>query len=510
MIPMKTKIKAKYIIAYHHNDHSILRDAELVYEADTIVFVGFDYPFPVDHVIDAGNAILSPGFIDLNALGDIDHELVHNEHPNPKNLLWSQAYYQAGPREFLTPEEEAFKSLYAYTQLIRNGITTAMPITSVFYKQWAETYEELEAAAHHAGRLGLRMYMGPSYQSSIRVVKPDLSVETVWREDLGEAGLERAVKFIKNFDGAYDGLIRGMLAPERIENQTPELLQKARRYSDEFECPIRLHAAQGSYEFFEIQRLHQKTPIQYLHDLGFLGPRVSIPHMIYIDSYKKTGLGKQTRDLEIIRETQTTAIHCPFVIAMHSEFMETFSRYKRAGVQLALGTDTFPPDIIMNIRMGSYISRILEGTWEDCTFADYYRAATLGGARALNREDLGRLAPGAKADMIVIDMSGFHIGPQDDPIRTLMVSGSGLDIRTSIINGKVVMQDRQIPGIDLETLQAQGQAYYEKLRQSYVERATSKLPEEEFFPPSFPTFASGSAKDFDNTFSAQPPFEKKS
>ncbi len=492
---MKTKIKAKYLIGYQNHDHVILHDAEIVFEADTIIFVGFDYPLPVDQVIDASDAMVSPGFIDLNALGDIDHELVHNEHPRPLDLLWSDKYYQKGPRQFFTPEEEAFKSLYAYVHLIRNGTTTAMPITSVFYKQWAETYEELEAAAHHAGRLGLRTYLGPSYQAGMRVVKSDGSIKLMWQEDAGKAGLERALQFVKNFDGAYDGLIRGMLAPERIETQTPELLQKTRQYADELGCPVRLHAAQGKFEFSEIVKRHKRTPIQFLYDLGFLGPMVSIPHMVYINGYDESEQVNHHDDLALILETQTSAIHCPMVMAQHGEFIHTFSRYKRSGVRLALGTDTFPSDMIANIRMGSYISRILEGSTQDCTFADYFRSATLGGAQALNRPDLGRLAPGAKADIIIIDMSGFHLGVHDDPIRTFMLSGSGRDVRTSIINGKVVMQDHQIPGVDLEALQPKAQAYYQKLRKSYQERSIQDLPEEEFFPSSFKTLTRGSVRD---------------
>lgn len=492
---MKTKITAKYIIGYQNNDHVILKNAELVYEDDLIIFVGYDYPSPVDKVLDAGNAIVSPGFIDLDALGDIDHGLVHNEHNNPLNLLWSQRYYQNGPREFFSPEEEAFKSLYAYTHLIMNGITTAMPITSVFYKRWAETYEEIEAAVHNAGRLGLRLYIGPSYQAGMRVVKPDSSIEIMWREDEGKAGLQRAINFIKNYDGAYNGLIRGMFAPERIETQTPELLQETRRYADDLGVPVRLHAAQGRYEFFEILKRHEKTPIQYLYDLGFLGPNISIPHVVYINDYKNARVNKSISDLELLKKTKTTVIHCPIVVAQHSEFLETFSRYKQAGVRLALGSDTFPPDMIKNIFLGSYISRVIEGSTKDCTFADYFRAATLGGAQALNRNDLGRLAPGAKADIIIINMDKFHIGPQDDPIRTIMVSGSGLDVTTSIVDGRIIMQDRRVVGIDNDALKEEGQSYYQKLRYSYRERASHDLSQDMFFPPSFITFTRESFLD---------------
>lgn len=485
---MKTKIQAKYIIGYANNDHILLENAEIVFEDDHILFVGRDYPEAVDKVISAGNALVSPGFIDLNALGDIDHDLVHLEAPNEiqKDLLWSEEYYLKGSHEVMRPEEEAFKSLYAYTQLICHGITTAMPITSVFYKKWAETYAELEAAAHHAGKLGLRIYLGPSYQSGTRVVKPDGSTEVYWNEEEGKKGLQRAVDFVKNFDGAYAGLIRGMLAPERIETQTPWVLQESKRYSDELGCPIRLHAAQGAFEYHWIREHYQKTPIQFLAGLGFLGKRTSIPHATYIPGYSDVTDGAQGDDLALLSEFNTSVIHCPLVIGRHGHALENFAKYTRAGVNLALGTDTFPPDIFQNIRLGSSMARAHNGSPAGCTYADFFRAATLGGARALGREDLGRLAPGAKADMIIIDLSGFHLGLMDDPIRTLLISASGQDVKTSIINGRVVMQDRKIDGIDFAELQRLGQAYFNKMKLGYCERDYQHLPEEKLFPSSFP------------------------
>ncbi|MGO0058867.1 amidohydrolase family protein [Brevibacillus fluminis] len=490
---MKSKLTGRYVVGYDGVDHVIVEHGEVVYETQsgTILFVGHDYPDQVDEVIDAGNAVISPGFIDLNALGDIDHDIVHVEAGSrQKNLLWSEAYYQNGYREVMTPEEEAFKSQFAYTQLILNGVTTAMPITSVFYKRWAETYEELEAAVHHAGKLGLRMYMGPSYQSGMRVVKPNGEIEVLWNEEEGRAGLRRAVEFVKKFDGAYDGLIRGMLAPERIETQTPENLLETKRFADELGCPIRLHAAQGDYEYHEIHRRHNKTPIRFLYDLGFLGERTAIPHADYVAGFSKVAIGEGC-DLALLAETKTTVIHCPLVIGRHGQALESFARYKRRGINMALGTDTFPPDIFQNVRTASMVSRMVEGELADSTYADLYRAATLGGARFLGRDDLGRLAPGAKADIIAIDLDGFHMGAVDDPIRTMFMSGSGRDVKLSIINGRTVMKDRLIPGVDLADIKRKGQAYFEKMRAGYLERDYQQLPADELFAPSFRTVKKG-------------------
>jgi cytosine/adenosine deaminase-related metal-dependent hydrolase len=483
---MITKIKGRYVIGYDGDDHVILENAEVVYENDTIIYVGKQYNGEVDEVMDAGNAVISPGFIDLNALGDIDHDILHLEASSDrqKNLLWSERYVENGHHEVMTEEEEAFKSLYAYSQLILHGITTAMPITSVFYKKWAETYEELAAAANHAGNLGLRIYLGPSYQSGIRVVEPDGNIKLYWDEEAGREGLQRAVKFVEEFDGAYDGLVRGMLAPERIECQTEESLLETKQFSEKLGVPIKLHAAQGSFEYHTILNTHGVTPIRYLYNLGFLGPKTGIPHAHFVAGYSEAEAGDGD-DLALLKETNTTVIHCPLIIGRHAGALESFAKYKRTGINMTLGTDTFPPDMFQNIRTGSMISRLIEKEVEDSTFADLYRAATLGAAKFLGRDDLGRLAVGAKADIIAIDLDGFHMGVIDDPIRTMIASGSGRDVKLSIINGRLVMKDQKIPNLDLEEIKSKGQKYFEKMRKGYLERDYQQLPEHELLPSSF-------------------------
>ncbi|MGG0848002.1 amidohydrolase family protein [Peribacillus simplex] len=483
---MKTKLKGRYVIGYDGRDHVILENAEIVYEKDTILYVGKNYPEEVDEVMDAGNAIISPGFIDLNALGDIDHDILHFEAGSnrQKNLLWSENHIQSGHPELMTEEEESFKSLYAYSQLILHGVTTAMPITSVFYKSWAETYEELAAAAKHAAGLGLRIYLGPSFQSGMRVVEPDGNIKLHWDEKAGEAGLRKAVEFVEKFDGAHGGMVRGMLAPERIESQTAEQLKQIKYYSEKLDVPIKLHAAQGSFEFNTIWEAYRVTPIRYLYDLGFLGPRTGIPHAHFVSGYSGAKYG-QGDDLALLRETNTTVIHCPLIIGRHGEALESFAKYKRAGINIALGTDTFPPDMFQNVRTGSMLSRMMEREAEGSAFADFFRSATLDAAAFLGRNDLGRIAAGAKADIIAIDLDSYHMGVIEDPIRTMFVSGSGRDVKLSIINGKVVMKDQKIPNLDLMEIKYKGQKYFDKMRRGYMERDYQKLPEKELFKPSF-------------------------
>lgn len=483
---MKTKVTGKYVIGFDGTDHVIYENGEVVYENDSILYVGHDYPDPVDTTIEAGQAIISPGFIDLNALGDIDHAILDYEvQPEvARGLTWSEAYVLAGPREAMTAEEEAFKSLYAFAQLIYNGITTALPVTSLLYKQWAETYDEFNKIVEIVASLGLRAYLGPSYRSGVKIVKANGSPDIYWDDQRGLDGLEEAVAFIKKHEDTLRGLVKGLLVPSTIETCTPELLQRTKQYSDELSVPIRLHAGQSLNEFELIRKWYGQTPVEFLEALEFLGPRTMLAHAIYVTGHSQVDFAPG-RDRELLRDSDTTVIHCPMISARHGGALESFAQYSRQGIRLGMGTDTFPPDMILTMSYGNHICRVVEGDINASRAADFFRAATLGGAKALGRDDLGRLAAGAKADIIIIGLDDFRTGPIDDPIRTMFLNTTGADVQTVVINGRTVMQDRKIPGINLEQLGDDAQDYFEKMKKAYTHRDYLHRPIDKLFPPSF-------------------------
>lgn len=488
---MKTKVTGRFVIGYLDGDHAIYPWGEVVYEGDAIIFVGHGYPGAVDATIDAGEAIISPGFIDLDALADIDHAIL-DTWLDPDRLLgqrWSEEYFHSGPRETFSFEDEVFKRRYALTQLVLNGITTAMPIGAEFYRAWCETYDEFAATAEIAGELGLRMYLGPSYRGGINVTRADGTPAVLWDEAKGEAGLDDAARFIRDFDGKYDGLVRGALLPARIETNTLDVLRRTKALSDEFNCPVRLHAAQGLQEARFLQEWYGKRPLELLHELDFLGPRTLIPHV----STLGVSVAREERvaDLGLLRDSGTSVIHCPLISIRHGGMLRSFDSYRRLGINLALGTDTFPPDMIRVMDYGSNLGKFAESDQASSTAADFFRAATLGGARALGRDDLGRLAPGAKADITIVDLSALHSGPIDDPIRTMLFNTTGASVRTVIINGRTVMRDRQIPGVDEVAMRERAQRFFDAYKRAYTARDFRKREPEELFPASFRVVGAG-------------------
>jgi cytosine/adenosine deaminase-related metal-dependent hydrolase len=479
-----TKITGRFVIGYDGADHVAYRDGEVVYADDLVTFVGHGYEGTVDRTIQAEDAIVGPGFVDLNALADIDHGIL-DTWPDPDRMLghqWSEDYFRHRRREVFSPDDERFQRRYALIQLLLNGTTTAMPIAAETYREWCETFDQFADVVEIAGELGLRMYLGPAYRSGINVVRSDGSRDVLWDEARGEDGLQQAIEFVRRFDGAQSGRIRGALLPCRIETVTLDVLRETKRAAVELGCPIRLHAAQGLPEIAFMQRWHGKRSIELLGEIGFLGPRTAIPHAYYIRG--RNGIEDAGADkLSLLAESGTTFIHCPIPGARHARSLDTLEAYLDAGVIVAIGTDMFPPDVIRALDYASNIAKQRAGDQTAESAADLYRAATLGGARLLGRDDLGRLAPGAKADIVVIDLSPLRTGP----IRTLLMNAGGSHVRTVIVDGRTVVEDGAISGLDVEAMRRRAQAYFETYKAAYSERDYKRRSVDDLFPPSFRT-----------------------
>ncbi len=483
---MRTLLKSSWVIGFDGHSHVYWRDGEVVFTGGRIEFVGRGFQGQVDRTVDYGNAVIGPGLIDLDALGDIDTGVLtlDNGDKRDNGRLWSEDYLRNGPTEAYSPDEEVFKYRYAFTHLIRNGVTTALPITSMYYRAWAETQEEFEAVTGVAGELGLRVYLGPCYMSGITYVRADGTLGQHWNEARGLDGLDRALRYVTAFDGAHGGRVRGMFAPDRIETCTPELLARTVAASRELDVPVRLHCCQSVYEFQTVWKLRGQTPLGWLESLGLLTPRAILPHGIFLSGHPGVPVGGD-QDWQRLKASGVSIVHCPAVFARTGQALDSFGRYRDAGINIGMGTDTWPPDLLHNLQLGLYLARVMEGCDNQTRVADLYNAATLGGAKALARDDLGRLAPGAQADIVVFDLGAPHLGPVFDPLKNLLLAGRGTDCRASYIAGRCVMEDFRVGGQHEGHLQEQADRQFEKQVTHQAHRRFVGAPRENVLRPVF-------------------------
>jgi cytosine/adenosine deaminase-related metal-dependent hydrolase len=408
-----------------------------------------------------------------------------DNHPGwKKGRVWASTYVERGPRDVYTPEQEDFQHEYAMCQLLLHGVTTALPIRSILYRAWAETYEEHARAAETATRLGIRMYLGPSYRTGLPMVHPDGSISLHWDIERGMRGLEEAIRFVWEIDGAHGGMIRGFLQPDRIEGCTDELLLATRDAARDLDCPVRLHCCQGDLEVRLVHERWGTSSLAVLRDLDMLGPRTLLPHGVYLGGIDPTP-ERIEEEIGLLAESGSVIVHCPLVMARHGDALRTFDRFRECGVRIGMGTDTWPPDFFLNLHVGIMTARVVSGGSMRANAADYYTAATIGAADALGRPDLGRLMPGALADIIVVDLANPALGQVFDPVQSLILAGSGSDVRTVIVDGKVVVREREIAGVDMEEMHHRARRQFSDLITSYPERAHLHPPPEDLFHPTF-------------------------
>jgi cytosine/adenosine deaminase-related metal-dependent hydrolase len=191
-------------------------------------------------------------------------------------------------------------------------------------------------------------------------------------------------------------------------------------------------------------------------------------------------------ELKLIAESGATVGHCPHKCAKMAFALESFDQYLAAGVRIGLGTDTYPLDIIAEMRYASLISRLIDRDASGARPADCFNAATIGGADALGRKDLGRLAAGAKADVVIINLRTTRYGPWRDPINALVEYGSGADVETVIVDGQIVIDNGRSTRIDEDELFVQANTAAQRAWDGWAARDWNGRSTEDITPPAFP------------------------
>src|SRR6185312_9237866 len=128
--------------------------------------------------------------------------------------------------------------------------------------------------------------------------------------------------------------------------------------------------------------------------------------------------------------------------------LKDFGRYRRAGVNMGVGTDTYPHNMLDELRLVSYLARTQAGNPRTLNSTDLFHAVTIGGARALGRDDIGWLAPGCRADLVLVDVGHPMMRPSHDPVRSLIYAAGDRAIRAVFVDGEKVVEQGRVLTMD--------------------------------------------------------------
>ena len=476
-----TKIVNGTIVAFDGQEHCLLQNGVLVFAGDTITHIGTSYKGKYERVIDAQGKLVIPGQISTHshisaqegARAILDGG--RNEFSRSFFLNYLATPTHSG-KTYLNDSDHIASIRYGIASLIRHGVTTVVNFAP-------GTAAEGKAIVDLVNEMGLRLYCAPVATSGSYHINPKGRLELVWDETAGLKALDEALKFVDHLTPQQKQLVTPIITVDEAFVATPSLLRRAREAATHLGLKLTLHAAEQIYEFHDAIRQRGKTPVGALAEDGILGSDVILAHCVYTSGHSATGY-PYGQDLEVLAQTGTTVAHSPTVMARRGNALESFQRYLDAGVNVALGTDSYPLDMISEMRAAAQIGKVVDQRYDVALSRDIFNASNLAGARALGRPDLGRLSPGAKADIVLVDFENLAIGPVYDPIRALVHSANGNMVDTVIINGQVVLAEKQLlVGDEREILQAARTAaagYWS----TASERHWAKQPIEAQFPPS--------------------------
>jgi cytosine/adenosine deaminase-related metal-dependent hydrolase len=483
---MRTLIQGGWIVGYQHSHHTILRDGVVVIEGDRVLHVGPTFDGDVDATLDARGKLVSPGFVNAHALANIDIQTLVLD-AGEAGLASSRAFAvddQGSPA--LTGDHLVASARFSLAELLKNGSTTIVEITTMAPSRFEVSRDEAPILAEVAGELGARLYVSHKFRAGKRYLHDGVSGYH-WDEAAGLAGLAYGAEIVRRYEGSHGDRVRTMLFPYQFDACTPDLLTAVKQTARELNVPVHLHTAQTLAEFHDSLRRYGQTPVQLLDRIGFLDERTLLTHLIYTTLHPASGFPHgDDSDLRRVADRGAHVVHCPVVYARRDRILDSFERYRRLGINVALGTDTFPQDMIEEMRWAA-----LGCKWQDrdsnrATARDVFNAATLDGAKALGRDDLGRLSPGAKADVIIVDLGQLHIGPVDDPIKTLVYAADGGDVETVMVDGKIVVDGGRVLGIDEAKVRQQAVEAHLWQRAQLAAQNPTGQPAEILFPVSYP------------------------
>ena len=461
---------ARWIVAWNAaaGRHEYLRDGDVVLEDDRIAHLGGLWEGRAGREIDGRDLAVLPGLVNLHAHPALEPFFrgIREDHGVPE--MYMTGLYERGQAFHPAAGDMACAAEVAYCELLLSGVTSVCDQLWP-WPGWIETI----------ARSGLRGFVAPGFASARWKMTDRHVLDYTWNEARGERDLARALEILAEVARHPSGRLSGVVCPLQIDTCTEGLLRDAAAAAEDLDLPITVHASQSVNEFQEMVRRHGLTPVQWANRIGILGPRMTLGHAIFVDTHSWIRHWTDD-DVRILADTGTSVAHCPSPFARYGHALENFGRYRSAGVNLGIGTDVAPHNLLEEMRLAMVLARVSGGDIRVAGPAELLHAATVGGADALGRADLGRLATGARADVALVDLTHPAMVPARDPVRTLIWSGADRAVRDVFVDGRQVVANRRVLTLDHEgalarLAEAQGRMLREAPGRDYLGRAADQI-----------------------------------
>jgi 5-methylthioadenosine/S-adenosylhomocysteine deaminase len=399
----------------------VLDDAAIAISGERIAAVGPTAQilsrYQSAKIIDAAGALVMPGLI--NAHTHMAMSFFRGLAEDRSLEDWLQKFIFPAEARNVTPDFVTWATKLSALEMLRGGTTTV-----------ADMYYFEEQVAQALKEAGMRGILG---ETIIGFPAPD---NKTYQEALGYTE-----KFLTRWKN--DSLITPAVAPHSIYTCSEQLLKDAAALARASHAPILMHLAEAPYELEVSRKQHGTSPVQYLERIGMLGPDLLGAHCVWVDH----------ADIQTLAHYRVGCSYNPSSNMKSAAGLMPAPEMLAAGIAVGIGTDgaasNNDQDMFREIDLAAKLQKFARMDPTALPAEQAVAMATIIGARALHIQDqTGSIERGKKADVILVDITAPHATPMYDLYAQIVYALQASDVRTSIINGKIVMEDRKILTID--------------------------------------------------------------
>lgn len=428
---MRLKIENAWLVTMEGEDSPYKGD--LLIEHDRIIKRGDCSADEADEVIEGAGFAVLPGLINTHQHSPMS--LLRAYSDDLKLMDWLDQKILPAEAN-MTEEDIRAGARLAMAEMIKSGTTT-----------FADMYIHMSAIAETVEEVGMRA---------------SLTRGLVFHEPDGGVRMAEALDLIDQWQGKAEGRITTMFGPHAPYTCPPDALHQVIRLAEERDIPIHIHLAETVEEVSTIRQKYGQTPTEYLHALGLFDQcHVLLAHGVHLSE----------SDIQLLKGMQGGVSHNPVSNLKLGCGIAPVHKLQQEGVIVGLGTDgagsATTLDMFEEMKAATWMQKLQYGDPTILPAKEVLKMATILGAKLLRLDyEIGTLSPGKKADLILINLNKPHLTPLHQFESLLAYGVSGADVDTTIVNGKILMQNRKLLTIDEKVLLRDVQIRAERIVQS--------------------------------------------
>ncbi|MDD3012348.1 MAG: 5'-deoxyadenosine deaminase [Candidatus Gastranaerophilales bacterium] len=411
-------------------EKEVFSGVDLLIENGIISKIGSNITNQADITLDAKGKVVMPGFVQTHV--HLCQTLFRGLAENRQLLSWL--------REKIWPLEAAhdensiyYSSLLGIGELISGGTTTVLDMGTVNHTD--KIFEAMLTS-------GIRAIGGKAMMDSGNNL-PENFCENV------ESSIQESLRLYEKWNGAENGRIGYAFAPRFILSCSDKLFSRLKELSDSLNIKIHTHACENSDEGKEVFRLKGMNEFEYFNKMGLLNKNFLAAHCVWADD----------NDIKLIKDNNVKVLHCPSSNFKLGSGTLNIVKLLNEGINVSIGADGAPCnnnlDMLQEIRTSALLQNVLNNSGSIDAYK-FLEIATIDGAKTLGLdEEIGSIEAGKKADIIILDLKNdFHSWHSDeaDIASRIVFSAKSSDVKTVIIDGKIVMKDRELLTVNKETV----------------------------------------------------------